>query len=137
MHAPADTSPWPGMQLYHSRPIPSPHTCKAAYTHDRTSLVLSLLIVIGLVVSYLPQWVRIIRHKNSEGFSPMFLLLGATSSASSLANIVTLQWSQVACCQYLVSLLPLRESCLSALTLCGPPSLPASASSRSSASARS
>lgn len=88
--------------LFHSRPTPSPSTCKAAFEHDTTATVLSSLIIAGLLLSYAPQYIRIIRHKNSEGFSPLFLLLGATSSASSLGNIVTLQWGQVACCQYLV-----------------------------------
>ncbi|BGO89831.1 hypothetical protein NBRC10512_005600 [Rhodotorula toruloides] len=87
--------------LFHSRPTPSPSTCKAAFEHDTTATVLSSLIIAGLLLSYAPQYIRIIRHKNSEGFSPLFLLLGATSSASSLGNIVTLQWGQVACCQYL------------------------------------
>lgn len=99
------TTPYtpPELSTLHSRLVPSPRTCKASYTHDTPTLVLSSLIIAGLVLSYVPQWYRIIKHKNSEGFSPMFLLLGATSSASSLANIVTLQWSQVACCRYLVS----------------------------------
>lgn len=101
----AQTTPWtpPEISILHSRLVPSPRTCKASYTHDTPTLVLSSFIIAGLVLSYVPQWYRIIKHKNSEGFSPMFLLLGATSSASSLANIVTLQWSQVACCRYLVS----------------------------------
>ncbi|BGO97934.1 hypothetical protein NBRC10513v2_001930 [Rhodotorula toruloides] len=89
------------LALFHSRPTPSPSTCKAAFEHDTTGTVLSSLIIAGLLLSYAPQYIRIIRHKNSEGFSPLFLLLGATSSASSLGNIVTLQWGQVACCQYL------------------------------------
>ncbi|CEQ42716.1 SPOSA6832_04551, partial [Sporobolomyces salmonicolor] len=99
-----DTSPLPPASLFasfHSRPIASPHSCREAFHHNRTGEILSLCIVVGLVLSYLPQHFRIIRHRNSEGFSPLFLLLGATSSASSLGNIVTLQWGQVACCHYL------------------------------------
>ncbi|GAA5896188.1 hypothetical protein JCM5296_007257 [Sporobolomyces johnsonii] len=98
--ATADTSP-ALFASFHSRPIASPHSCREAFHHNRTGEILSLCIVVGLVLSYLPQHLRIIRHRNSEGFSPLFLLLGATSSASSLGNIVTLQWGQVACCQYL------------------------------------
>ncbi|GAA5862856.1 hypothetical protein JCM3774_006664 [Rhodotorula dairenensis] len=99
----AGTTPYvaPQLAILHSRPVPSPHTCRASYVHDTPTLVLSACIIAGLVLSYVPQWYRIVRHKNSEGFSPMFLLLGATSAASSLANIVTLQWSQIACCRYL------------------------------------
>ncbi|GAA5941836.1 PQ-loop repeat-containing protein [Sporobolomyces koalae] len=85
----------------HSRPIVSRETCAAAFQHNRTGEILSTCIVVGLVVSYAPQFYRIIRYRNSEGFSPLFLFLGATSSASSLGNIVALQWGQVACCKYL------------------------------------
>ncbi|KAK4058614.1 hypothetical protein OIO90_000058 [Microbotryomycetes sp. JL221] len=85
----------------HARPLPSPSTCKAAFQHDRTTEILSACIVVGLIVSYVPQHYRIIAHRTSAGFSPLFLLLGATSSASSLLNIVTLQWGQIACCRYL------------------------------------
>ncbi|ORY79718.1 hypothetical protein BCR35DRAFT_291450 [Leucosporidium creatinivorum] len=99
-----DYSPLPPVfAAFHSRPIVSKDSCRESFTHDQTTMILSLLIVIGLVVSYLPQHLRIIRNKNSEGFSPWFLLLGATSSASSLLNILTLQWGQVACCQYLTA----------------------------------
>ncbi|GAA5953929.1 hypothetical protein JCM3765_000697 [Sporobolomyces pararoseus] len=90
-------------EALHSRPIVSPSTCRAAFQHNRTGEILSICIVVGLVVSYIPQHYRIIRHRNSDGFSPLFLFLGATSSASSLGNIVTLQWGQVACCKYLTS----------------------------------
>ncbi|SCZ97629.1 BZ3500_MvSof-1268-A1-R1_Chr4-3g07314 [Microbotryum saponariae] len=105
----AFTSSAQRMYTLHSRPIASPTTCKAAYQHDSTTQILSTLIIVGLIASYLPQHFRIIHHKTSDGFSPFFLLLGSTSRhahtlgspASSLLNIVTLQWGQVACCQYL------------------------------------
>ncbi|GAA5999379.1 PQ-loop repeat-containing protein [Rhodotorula paludigena] len=100
-----DSSPAPGpldaLVLLHARPIASPSTCRANYVHDPVGMALSGAIVVGLLLSYLPAFVRIVRHRNSAGYSPLFLLLGATSSASSLGNIVTLQWGQVACCQYL------------------------------------
>lgn len=101
-----DSSPAPGpldaLLLLHARPIASPSTCRANYVHDPVGMALSGAIVVGLLLSYLPAFARIVRHRNSAGYSPLFLLLGATSSASSLGNIVTLQWGQVACCQYLV-----------------------------------
>ncbi|GAA5883382.1 hypothetical protein JCM16303_006721 [Sporobolomyces ruberrimus] len=90
-------------EALHSRPIVSRQTCRSAFSHNRTGEILSICIVVGLVISYIPQHYRIIRHRNSDGFSPLFLFLGATSSASSLGNIVTLQWGQVACCKYLTA----------------------------------
>lgn len=80
----------------------------ASQTHDSchieqdpVAIYLSIFLCAGLVVSYLPQIIRIIVKKSSQGFSPWFLLLGATSSASSFLNVVALQWGIVRCCSSL------------------------------------
>jgi len=64
-------------------------------------LILSIIIVVGLLISYLPQHYRIIARRTSEGISPYFVLLGVTSATSGFANIVTLPQSQqdIACCK--------------------------------------
>ncbi|CDR88329.1 uncharacterized protein SPSC_04156 [Sporisorium scitamineum] len=72
--------------------------------HDPVAVYLSIFLCVGLVVSYLPQIFRIILKKSSQGFSPWFLLLGATSSASSFLNVVALQWGIVSCCPSLPAL---------------------------------
>jgi hypothetical protein len=95
--------------------------------HDPMTFALSACISIGLVASYLPQHYRIISSGSSEGFSPWFLLLGtfsvclktkrpegpdsnvgdllgATSSASSLLNVIALQWGILRCCSVWVRL---------------------------------
>ncbi|GHJ87850.1 hypothetical protein NliqN6_4252 [Naganishia liquefaciens] len=75
----------------------SPPSCTTA-----TSLPAALLtstICIGMVISYLPQHLRIIRARSSEGFSPWYLLLGATSSASGMLNLWILQWPLIRCCR--------------------------------------
>ncbi|PWN32151.1 uncharacterized protein FA14DRAFT_162386 [Meira miltonrushii] len=76
-----------------------PKECKSEHSKIQTGL--SLFLCMGLVISYLPQLFRIILKRSSIGFSPWFLFLGATSSASSFLNVVTLQWPTVSCCQYL------------------------------------
>lgn len=76
-----------------------PKDCKSEHSKIQTGL--SLFLCMGLVISYLPQLFRIILKRSSIGFSPWFLFLGATSSASSFLNVVTLQWPTVSCCQYL------------------------------------
>ncbi|GAA94580.1 uncharacterized protein L969DRAFT_97376 [Mixia osmundae IAM 14324] len=78
--------------------LPSPSHCVPQ--HDAVAFVLSLFIILGLVGSYIPQHYRIISTGTGEGISPWFLLLGATSSASSFLNVVVLQWSVVRCCEY-------------------------------------
>ncbi|QKX57245.1 uncharacterized protein TRUGW13939_04353 [Talaromyces rugulosus] len=59
------------------------------------------LILIGILVSYLPQHIRIIQLRSSFGISPFFVLLGTTSGTSAFANILVLPRSaqDVACCR--------------------------------------
>ncbi|KDR74687.1 hypothetical protein GALMADRAFT_141041 [Galerina marginata CBS 339.88] len=67
--------------------------------HDWFNALLTFCLCCGLVISYLPQHFRIIHAKSSEGFSPVFLLLGTTSAASGMLNMVTLQAPIVRCCR--------------------------------------
>ncbi|KAL9010486.1 MAG: hypothetical protein Q9173_004585 [Seirophora scorigena] len=61
---------------------------------------LSLLILLGILISYIPQHYRIISRRSSEGISPYFVLLGTTSGTFAFANILTLPESRadLACC---------------------------------------
>ncbi|RAO64760.1 uncharacterized protein BHQ10_000772 [Talaromyces amestolkiae] len=65
------------------------------------NFILSLLILVGILVSYLPQHIRIIQLKSSFGLSPYFVLLGTTSGTAAFANILVLPRSarDVACCR--------------------------------------
>ena len=55
--------------------------------HDWFNTVLTYGLCVGLVVSYLPQHLRIIMSKSSEGISPVFLFLGVASTSSSMFNM--------------------------------------------------
>ena len=61
------------------------------------------LILLGILVSYLPQHLRIISRRSSKGISPYFVLLGTTSGTCAFANIVNLPASQrdLTCCKEL------------------------------------
>ncbi|KAG0155083.1 hypothetical protein PDIDSM_656 [Penicillium digitatum] len=63
--------------------------------------VLSVLIILGIILSYLPQHIRIISRRSSFGISPYFVLLGVTSGTSAFANILVFPSTaqDVACCQ--------------------------------------
>ncbi|KAL3419782.1 ATP synthase F0 [Phlyctema vagabunda] len=65
------------------------------------NLALSIFILLGILVSYLPQHYRIIARGTSEGISPYFVLLGTTSGTCGFANILVLPASRadVACCK--------------------------------------
>ncbi|KAH8201098.1 hypothetical protein TruAng_004725 [Truncatella angustata] len=61
---------------------------------------LVVLIIIGIMFSYLLQHYRIISRGTSEGISPYWVLLGVTSANSQFGNILTLPQSRadVSCC---------------------------------------
>ncbi|KAH9974375.1 hypothetical protein BGW80DRAFT_1436912 [Lactifluus volemus] len=69
-------------------------------THDWFSDLLTGGLILGLCISYAPQHYRIISKGSSEGFSPWFLLLGSTSSASGMLNMVVMQQAVISCCRY-------------------------------------
>jgi hypothetical protein len=61
------------------------------------------IILIGMLISYLPQHVRIIHRRTCEGISPYYILLGTTSATAGFANIVLLPTSRqdISCCSQL------------------------------------
>ncbi|KXN92869.1 hypothetical protein AN958_07066, partial [Leucoagaricus sp. SymC.cos] len=67
-------------------------------THDWVTDIISAIVVIGISTSYAPQHYRIIKAKSSQGFSPLFLLLGSTSAAAGMWNMITMQWGAARCC---------------------------------------
>ncbi|KAI0132609.1 PQ loop repeat protein [Xylariales sp. AK1849] len=66
-----------------------------------TNFFVSILIIIGIMFSYLLQHYRIISRGTSEGISPYFVLLGVTSANSQFGNILALPQSRadVSCCK--------------------------------------
>ena len=71
-------------------------------SYTSTHILISL-ILIGILVSYLPQHHRIISRRSSTGISPYFVLLGTTSGTCAFANILNLPASRrdFACCREL------------------------------------
>ncbi|KAI9821864.1 MAG: hypothetical protein M1827_002446 [Pycnora praestabilis] len=75
--------------------------CDDLASPNYANFAISLLILLGIFVSYLPQHHRIIARRSSQGISPYFVLLGATSSTCAFANILVLPTSRadIACCK--------------------------------------
>ncbi|KIN00360.1 hypothetical protein OIDMADRAFT_42287 [Oidiodendron maius Zn] len=75
--------------------------CEKLQSPGYVNLAISLLILFGILISYLPQHYRIIARGTSEGISPYFVLLGTTSATATFANILVLPTSRadVACCK--------------------------------------
>lgn len=75
--------------------------CRDLAHPDLVNFAVSVFIVAGILVSYLPQHYKIIAHRSSRGLSPLFVLLGTVSGTASIANILTLPQStrDMACCR--------------------------------------
>lgn len=89
--------------MRHAGGMPLGDDCDRLHNPGYLELTISIMILVGLLVSYLPQHWRIISRRTSEGISPYFVLLGVTSASASFANIVMLPGSQedISCCRVL------------------------------------
>ncbi|KAF3798330.1 hypothetical protein GCG54_00009606 [Colletotrichum gloeosporioides] len=77
--------------------------CQELRSPGFLNLTISIIILVGLLVSYLPQHYRIVARGTSEGISPWFVLLGTTSATAGFANILTVPPSRrdIQCCSEL------------------------------------
>ncbi|KAF2010046.1 PQ loop repeat protein-like protein [Aaosphaeria arxii CBS 175.79] len=75
--------------------------CRELSHPDVFQFSVSVFIVVGILVSYLPQHYKIISRRSSRGLSPLFVLLGTISGTASIANILTLPEStrDMRCCK--------------------------------------
>jgi uncharacterized protein with PQ loop repeat len=89
------TRPPERRQLWRLRVSQPPQGSSATLT------AVSSFIVVGILVSYLPQHYKIISKRSSRGLSPLFVLLGTVSGTASIANILTLPEStrDMGCCK--------------------------------------
>src|ERR1700750_2588866 len=80
---------------------PKEARCEVLARPNITETTISLIILIGITVSYLPQHLRIITRRSSEGLSPYFVLLGTTSSTFAVFNTICLAESlrSISCCR--------------------------------------
>ena len=85
--------------LLHTNPPSS--ECKHLTSPNPYTVSLAAFILIGILISYLPQHHKIISRRSSEGLSPWWVLLGGLSSVAAIGNILTLPASRadVKCCK--------------------------------------
>ncbi|KAF2754365.1 PQ loop repeat protein-like protein [Pseudovirgaria hyperparasitica] len=75
--------------------------CNELAHPDPANFGISLFLLVGIIVSYLPQHYKIISRRSSHGISSVFVLLGTVSGTAGIANILTLPISQedMMCCK--------------------------------------
>lgn len=59
--------------------------------------------MLWLLISYIPQWGRIISRRSAEGLSTYYILLGSLSGVCAIGNIMMLPSSEdeISCCREL------------------------------------
>jgi len=75
--------------------------CKHLATPSIPQFAVSCALMVWLLISYIPQWARIIARKSAEGLSTFYILLGSLSGLCAVGNILVLPSSQVdmGCCR--------------------------------------
>ncbi|KAL6078376.1 hypothetical protein QOT17_001553 [Balamuthia mandrillaris] len=62
------------------------------------SAALGLFLIIGTLVSYIPQFWIIAKNKSSDGINPLAMWLNFLSGFLTLINALLLSWEDVECC---------------------------------------
>ncbi|KAJ2806723.1 hypothetical protein H4R20_001581 [Coemansia guatemalensis] len=93
-----------------------PTVCGEAPSSQNT--LLTALLCIGTFLSYLPQHLKILSRRSSDGISPYFILLGTVGAGSNITNIILLQYIALQCCAVqtlgtcVASLLGIAQVCI-------------------------
>jgi len=70
------------------------------YTSPSTAnLIVALVLVIGIISSYFPQYISIVRRKSSDGLDIIMLSISLLSAYFTASNSGILKWPLVTCCQ--------------------------------------
>lgn len=73
-------------------------SCKVFQDVNIPFLSSGIVLAVGIFLSYVPQHVKIIKRRSSEGLSPTFLLLGSLSAFSASLNIYIVTIPARNCC---------------------------------------
>ncbi|KAK7740971.1 hypothetical protein SLS53_005034 [Cytospora paraplurivora] len=89
-----------------------PDRCKDLATPSIPQFIVSCILMGWVLVSYIPQYARIVSRKSAEGLSTLYILIGALSGVCAVGNIMMLPSSEVemGCCRELQ-----RFACISGL----------------------
>ena len=80
---------------------PTESSCSHLREPNAYTVLLASFILLGILVSYLPQHLKIITNRSSAGLSPYWVLLGGLSCIAAIGNILVLPKSRrdVGCCK--------------------------------------
>jgi len=72
---------------------------------------LGSILIVGVIVSYIPQYIKILQNKSSKGISYLAVYLSNVSTASNTLNVVLERYNVFACC----GMFPFAYECISTL----------------------
>lgn len=64
----------------------------------KSTFITSVIISLGIVISYIPQHIKIVQTRSSVGLSPVFLLLSSLSGIAATSNLILLSFISIPCC---------------------------------------
>lgn len=85
-------------------------SCNAYQNPYVFTFVLGWILAIGIFASYLPQHIKIIKRRSSEGLSPAYLLLGSLSAFSAFVNIYIVTIPARKCCAVVLNMFQCTNS---------------------------
>ena len=66
-----------------------------------TSIFVGGFIITAILLTYLPQYYKIVKNKSTEGISYFFLLLGNLSNFTNFFGSLLLNYQIIDCCSYI------------------------------------
>lgn len=73
-------------------------SCDIYKNPSKSTFFTSVILAVGIVASYLPQYDKIIKTKTSIGLAPIFLFLISIAGVSATSNLVLLSFLSLPCC---------------------------------------
>ena len=77
---------------------PLTSNCDALHDQNDAQFGYTVIVVLGTIISNIPQQYRIARRRSAEGVSSYFLITGLVSATCAVMNIVTLSLDIFRCC---------------------------------------
>jgi len=74
------------------------------------NIIIAVFLMVGTAVSYVPQYVAIVRAKSSDGINFLMLALALSSGFLTAINSGILKWTHIVCCLDLYSVQCLKNN---------------------------
>ena len=70
------------------------------YKNDTKNIIIGSIIITAIVLTYLPQYLKICKDKSTKGISYLYLLLGNISNFTNFFGSLLLNYKLIDCCTH-------------------------------------